>query len=69
MADTQRVKDIIHFIQHFLKIPSGKGEGGPFRLRKFQKDFIRDVYGRTRGEKRVVRRAILCMGRPAPSVP
>lgn len=62
--NSQKVKDIIDFIQHFVVVPSGKGEGGMFRLRPFQRDFIREVYGPLdRRGKRVVRRAILSMGR------
>lgn len=61
--NSERVKRIIAFIEK-LTIPSGKGEGGPFVLRKFQKDFIRDVYGREdEAGRRFVRRAILSMGR------
>lgn len=46
-------------------VPSGRGQGKPFRLRTFQKKFIRDVYDPTvkGGEKRRVRRAILSIGR------
>lgn len=61
--DTQRVKDIFLFIEK-LNIPSGKGVGTPFKLMKFQKDFIRDVYGPVdKNGKRIVRRAILSLGR------
>jgi phage terminase large subunit-like protein len=57
-----RVKRIIRFIEKLI-IPSGKGEGKPFKLRKFQKKFIQDVYGPERGDLRIVRRAILAMAR------
>jgi len=57
-----RVKRIIKFIE-FLTVPSGKGQGKPFKLLKFQKDFIRDVYGPHVRNRRQVRRAILSMGR------
>lgn len=61
--DTQRVKNIFSFIEN-LKIPSGKGAGTTFKLMKFQKDFIRDVYGPAdKNGKRIVRRAILSLGR------
>jgi len=61
--NTQRVNRIIAFIEQLI-VPSGKGEGTPFKLRKFQKDFIRDVYGPVEGNKnRIVRRAILSLAR------
>lgn len=60
---TQRVKDIITFIE-LLHIPSGEGQGGTFKLMPFQKEFINAVYGPVdKNGKRVVRRAILSMGR------
>jgi phage terminase large subunit-like protein len=59
---TPRVKRIIKFIEQ-LTTPSGKGAGKQFKLRPFQKKFIQDVYGPTSGDKRIVRRAILAMGR------
>jgi phage terminase large subunit-like protein len=63
MKDTQRVKDIIKFIEN-LTVPSGDGEGKPFKLLPFQKEFIRAIYGPVDEEgKRVVRRAILSLGR------
>ncbi len=63
LKDTKRVRDIISFIEK-LSIPSGKGSGTPFKLMKFQKDFIRDVYGPVdKNGKRIVRRAILSLGR------
>jgi phage terminase large subunit-like protein len=58
----QRAKDVIDFIQH-LTVPSGIGAGKPFRLDKWQKDFIRDIYEPHRNSKRVVRRAILSIAR------
>lgn len=60
--DSQRVKDIVAFVEK-LTVPSGKGEGKPFTLRPFQTSFIRDIYGTTTDGKRIVRRAILSMGR------
>lgn len=39
------------------------GQGGPFRLRDWQKAFIRDVYGPEAGGSRLVRRAILSIAR------
>ena len=62
-SDSQRVKDIIQFIEQ-LKVPSGKGEGGLFKMRPFQRQFIRDVYGPvSKDGGRIVRRAILSMAR------
>lgn len=63
MKYTNRVKNIINFIE-LLTIPSGKGEGQKFKLLPFQKEFINDVYGPVdKDNKRIVRRAILSMGR------
>ena len=57
------VKDIIKFIEK-LTVPSGKGEGGQFKLRPFEKRFISDTYTPVdENGKRIVRRAILSMGR------
>jgi len=62
-TNTERVNRIIQFIEQ-LKVPSGNGEGEPFKLLKFQKDFISDVYGPVDGnKKRIVRRAILSLAR------
>ena len=60
---SERVHRIINFVEQ-LKIPSGKGQGEPFKLRLFQKQFINDVYGPTDklGNRRV-RRAILSLAR------
>ena len=61
--DTERVNKIISFIEQLI-IPSGKGEGEPFKLRPFQKKFIRDVYGPTdKNGRRIVRRAVFSVGR------
>lgn len=63
MKYNERVERIISFIEQ-LKIPSGKGQGDPFKLRPFQKKFIADVYGPTdRLNNRLVRRAILSLAR------
>lgn len=60
---SERVKRIIRFVEN-LTVPSGKGEGKPFKLRKFQRKFIQDVYGSTdRLGNRKVRRAILSLAR------
>ena len=44
MSRSKRVQNIIAFIEKLI-VPSGKGEGKPFKLRPFQKRFIQDVYG------------------------
>src|SRR5215831_13271309 len=62
VAGKQRAKRVIDFIQK-LTVPSGKGHGQRFRLRKFQKQFIRDIYEPHLRGRRVVRRAILSMAR------
>lgn len=46
-----------------MTVPSGKGQGKPFKLAKWQKQFIRDIYEPYRGGRRVVRRAILSIAR------
>jgi phage terminase large subunit-like protein len=62
VKETPRVRAIIRFIEK-LTVPSGKGEGRPFKLRPFQKRFIQDVYGPVKDGKRTVRRAILSVAR------
>jgi len=60
---SERVRKIIRFIEK-LNVPSGKGEGKPFKLRPFQKKFIRDVYGQLgKAGNRRIRRAILSLAR------
>jgi phage terminase large subunit-like protein len=60
---TPRVQNIIDFIE-LLIVPSGNGQGSTFKLMDFQKEFISDVYGPVDEKgKRIVRRAILSMGR------
>jgi phage terminase large subunit-like protein len=46
-------------------VPTGQGEGKPFKLRPWQKRFIRDVYEPTdkKTKRRLPRRAILSIGR------
>jgi phage terminase large subunit-like protein len=58
----ERAKRVIDFIQH-LTIPSGHGQGKPFKLDPWEKRFIRDVYEPHRGLRRIVRRAILSVAR------
>ena len=61
---SDRVTKIINFIETFIVIPSGKGAGEKFKLRKFQKLFINAVYGKEDNLfRRIVRRAILSMAR------
>jgi phage terminase large subunit-like protein len=58
----RRAKLVIAFIEK-LTIPSGIGRGKPFKLRGWQKKFIRDIYEPHRDGRRVVRRAILSVAR------
>lgn len=58
----QRAKAVIAFIE-CLTVPSGHSAGKRFKLAKWQKDFIRDIYEPHRGDRRVVRRAILSVAR------
>jgi len=61
--NSERVKDIIRFVEQLI-VPSGKGEGNHFRMRSFQRKFLQDVYGPLdKNDLRIVRRAILSMGR------
>jgi phage terminase large subunit-like protein len=66
MTMTPRVKRIIQFIEN-LTVPSGKGQGKPFKLNRAEKRFIIAVYTPTKnvGNRllRIVRRAILSMAR------
>ena len=57
-----RAKAVIDFIE-LLTVPSGEGQGGRFKLREWQKRFIRDIYEPHIGGKRAVRRAILSIAR------
>jgi len=58
-----RADRVIAFIEA-LTIPSGVGAGGPFKLRSWQKRFIRDIYELTNASGgRLVRDAVLSMGR------
>ena len=53
---------MIRFIER-LTIPSGTGQGKPFKLEPFQRAFIKDIYEPHTGTRRTVRRAILSMAR------
>lgn len=61
-AGKARAKEVIDFIQ-CLTVPSGHGQGRPFKLMAWQKEFLRDIYEPHIGKRRVVRRAILSLGR------
>lgn len=59
----ERVNRIIQFIECLI-VPSGIGAGKPFRLREWQRKFIREVYGPCGPDrKRIVRRAIMSIAR------
>lgn len=59
----KRSDAVIKFIE-CLTVPSGVGAGQPFKMRKFQRDFIRDVYDSTDAAgRRQVRRAVLSIAR------
>jgi phage terminase large subunit-like protein len=58
-----RAKDVIRFIEA-LRIPSGHGQGQNFKLAKWQREFIKDIYEpHYRDGRRAVRRAILSVAR------
>lgn len=58
-----RAEKVIRFIENLI-VPSGEGQGEPFRLQPWQKEFIRDLYEpHGKDGKRIVRRAILSVGR------
>jgi len=60
---SDRVKAIVKFIEQ-LTVPSGKGQGTQFKMRKFELLFIKAVYGPVdKLWKRIVRRAILSLAR------
>ena len=61
--DKARADRVIQFIEN-LTIPSGVGQGGPFKLRPFQIKFIRDVYEPVgEDQARLVREAVLSIAR------
>ncbi len=61
--DRSRSDRVIAFIEK-LTVPSGEGQGGPFKLREWQKKFIRDVYDpATETRRRLVRRAVFSVAR------
>jgi phage terminase large subunit-like protein len=57
-----RAARVIEFIE-CLTVPSGRGQGRPFKLCKFQKDFLRDIYELQQNGQRVLRRAVLSISR------
>jgi phage terminase large subunit-like protein len=58
----RRAKAVIDFIEK-LTVPSGTGQGKAFKLAKWQRRWICDVYEPHRNGRRVVRRAILSVAR------
>jgi phage terminase large subunit-like protein len=54
-----RGTDVINFIEHFCKTPSGTQVGQPLKLMPFQKRFILEIYDNPVG----TRRAYLSVGR------
>jgi phage terminase large subunit-like protein len=57
-----RADDVIKFIEA-LTIPSGVGQGQPFKLMDWQKSFIYDIYQPHIDGRRIVRRAVLSIAR------
>lgn len=64
--DKDRAKKVIEFTEKLI-VPSGEGAGQSFKLEKFQKDFLKDIYTPAYKKKgrwlRTVRRAILSLAR------
>src|SRR5574343_101719 len=58
----ERPRRVVQFAESLI-IPDGFNAGQKFRLLPFQKRLIRDIYGPHRDGLRVVRKAILSMGR------
>jgi phage terminase large subunit-like protein len=58
----KRAENVISFIEK-LTVPSGTGQGKPFKLQTWQKAFIKDCYEPHIGRRRAVRRAILSVAR------
>jgi phage terminase large subunit-like protein len=59
----RKARRVIAFVQA-LTVPSGFGQGKCFKLDKWQRDFIKDIYEpRRRNGRRAVRRAILSVAR------
>lgn len=61
-AGLSRSARVIRFIEG-LKITSGKFAGKPFRLRTWQRDFLNKVYAVDSTGRRLIRTAVLSMGR------
>jgi phage terminase large subunit-like protein len=58
----ERVERVIQFIETFCLVTEGPHVGQPMKLREWQKEFIRDVYGPTRENNlRLIRQAIFSM--------
>lgn len=63
LKNNERAERVIAFIEA-LTVPSGVGQGGPFKLRQWQRKFIYDVYApRNRAGRRLVRRAVFSVAR------
>jgi len=58
-----RAERVIKFIETELVITAGEHAGRPFKLRRWQKRFIRAVYATGRNRRRKVRTAVLSMAR------
>ena len=65
-ARPERARRVFAFIEKLI-VPSGEGQGLPFRVRRFQKRFLRAIYEphlfTVRQWRRIVRRAILSIAR------
>jgi phage terminase large subunit-like protein len=62
LAGRTRAERLMNWIEG-LTVPSGIHAGRPFKLRPWQKSIVREVYATDRRGKRVVRQALLSMGR------
>jgi len=63
LRDKKRADRVIAFIER-LTIPSGTGQGKPFKLEPWQKRFVHDIYEpHDERARRLVRRAILSIAR------
>jgi len=61
--DLTRVERVIAFVES-LKITSGRGAGGPLKVREWQKDIISSIYGPTDEDGlRLIRTALITMPR------
>lgn len=58
-----RYERVVEFIEGKLKITSGPFAGQKFKLRKWQKEMLREIYATDESGKRVVRTAVITMPR------